>query len=280
MKKILPLLSLIILILSPISCFATTTQAEPTINALGTIMFIGDSYCMGANLDNTQQEIPAQSWAQQTIDALNITQSITACRGGTGFINQSDGVDFQALLESKSSDPTAATVGWIIVGGGYNDQYYGHDEIVDRGTEFIQRAHELYPAANIAIAMNGWHATDANIQTALQAVVVAYRDLAAAEGAIYLSAAEQVLADGDYFSNDNFHPNAAGQTVLAGSIIDFLNDQLADLTAAQSASVLLDTTYLTTLVPLGSVAVLLVTIVAILTIRPRLAEAVRRHHRA
>ncbi len=280
MKQILSALLLVAALCLPsVNCSATATPAETTIDALGAIMFIGDSYCMGANLDNTQQEISAQSWVQQTIDALGITQSIMACHGGTGFINQSDGVDFQTLLEEHYSDATAGTFGWIIVGGGYNDQYYSHDEIVRRGTQFIERVHELYPSANIAIAMNGWHANDTNIQSALQAVATAYQDLATAAGAVYLSAAEQTLAGGDYFSNDNFHPNAAGQTLLASSMIDFLHSQLAALASTQQDSALLDTSYLTTLVPLGLVAILLASIIIILAVRLRLAKFVRQRRR-
>ena len=225
MKRLLLTFAAIFLMI-PQSTYAT--EIEVTVNDLGTIMFIGDSYCTGTNVNSDSKETPELGWAQKTVDNLGIENYIIACKGGTGFVHSHENTTFQSLLDDYYPGETdAQKVGWIIVGGGYNDQYYSYDEIMIKGEEFVNHANELYPNASIAIGMNGWHETDTEISGILSATVIgAYHDLAEYKGANYIYGTEYVLYRDGVMSNDGLHPNAEGEQLIADAVSSFLNDQI------------------------------------------------------
>ena len=275
MKRLLSVISIIASLLISQAAFATGVQSNITIDDMGTFMFIGDSYCMAANIDDNDREIPERGWAQIAVNKLGLKHAIIACKGGTGFVHtSSDGASFQTLLDDYyPGEDAAKEVGWVIVDGGYNDHYYSYDEIMIKGEEFVNHAKELYPNAKIAIGMNGWNRVDEDIQNTIVNVVLdAYQDLADYTESIYIEGAEMALYD-DFFSNDDFHPNEQGQESIAESIASFMNAQLYDLQIAnQIVPPLLDTSNPTIMAPLVIIIIFTIAIIVIIVIKKKLVS--------
>ena len=251
MKRLLSVISIIATLLMPQAAFATGVQSNITIDDMGTFMFIGDSYCMAANIDDNDREIPERGWAQIAVNKLGLKHAIIACKGGTGFVHtSSDGASFQTLLDDYyPGEDAAKEVGWVIVDGGYNDHYYSYDEIMIKGEEFVNHAKELYPNAKIAIGMNGWNRVD-----------------------------EDMALYDDFFSNDDFHPNEQGQESIAESIASFMNAQLYDLQIAnQIVPPLLDVNNPTIMAPLAIIAIFSIAITVIIVIRKNLPQQKAKH---
>ena len=233
MKKFIILFSVILAIIFPIS---VTAADEISVDDLGNIIFIGDSYCEGANVKNDHRNSPELGWAQKTIDYYQLKNAIVACLGGTGFVGKSpNGTTFRGLLDDYYPGEDAATeIKWIMVSGGYNDQYYSYDEIMIEGEKFVNHATELYPNAKIAIGMNGWHADDETIRARLITPVTdAYYDLANYKGLYYINGSELALDGEDLFSNDDFHPNEKGEEQIAYTLVQFINGQIQEMQRAQ-----------------------------------------------
>ena len=274
MERLLSVISIIASLLISQAAFATGVQSNITIDDMGTFMFIGDSYCTAANVDDGGKEMLERGWAQIAVNELELKHATIACKSGTGFVHtSSDGASFQTLLDDYyPGEDAAKEVGWVIIDGGYNDHYYSYDEIMIKGEEFVNRAKELYPNAKIAIGMNGWNRADEDIQNAIVNVVLdAYQDLADYTESIYIEGAEMALYD-DFFSNDDFHPNEQGQESIAESIVSFINAQLYDLQIAnQIVPPLLDVNNPTIMAPLVIITIFTIAIIVIVVIRKKLA---------
>lgn len=275
MERLLSVISIIASLLIPQAAFATGVQSNITIDDMGTFMFIGDSYCTAANVDDGGKEMLERGWAQIAVNELELKHAIIACKSGTGFVHtSSDGASFQTLLDDYyPGEDAAKEVGWVIIDGGYNDHYYSYDEIMIKGEEFVNRAKELYPNAKIAIGMNGWNRADEDIQNAIVNVVLdAYQDLADYTESIYIEGAEMALYD-DFFSSDDFHPNEQGQESIAESIVSFINAQLYDLQIAnQIVPPLLDTSNPTIMAPLVIIIIFTIAIIVIIVIKKKLVS--------
>lgn len=234
MKKLLIVFLAFLFSLSPM--FFAQAAKTISVDDLGGIMFVGDSYCEGSNVKSDQKNMPELGWAQKSVDHLHLENYIIACLGGTGFRgSSSDDTTFQTLLDKYyPGEESAQSINWIIISGGYNDQYYSYDEIIAASEQFINHAHELYPNAQIAIGMNGWHATDTLIQEKLTNVVLkAYKDIADNKGLYYIEGSELALHGEMLFSADDFHPNPIGEEQIAYTIDDFINGIIHDMQIAQ-----------------------------------------------
>ena len=225
MNKFLSLLLAIFL-----AAFSTNSAAAARIDDLGKVLFVGDSYCMGANIDNDGSEHVDESWAVLAATQLNMTNYSLACAGGTGFFHKNEGgQDYLSLVQNYVNNNTDMdSVRQIVIFAGYNDQWHSYDEIMIRGEETLKYIIEKFPNANISIGMVGWHNSNEQYQLQLANVSSqAYRDLTSYMGLNYIEGAETILVNGEnLFSNDDFHPSRNGQDRMASFIASFLNAEL------------------------------------------------------
>lgn len=175
----------------------------------GGVLFIGDSYAKSG------------SWPAYAADAAQIEDYKVSAMGGTGFVNDNNGVTFLTLLQDASSEKNKH-YRWVFVIGGYNDHYHSAEKIGAAIDEFCANAKELFPNAQVVIGMCGWRYNDAGVQKGLEAVKEAYKQGAERNGAWYLEGIENVLREGKHFMEDSFHPDDYGGWMLGVYIAEYL----------------------------------------------------------
>ncbi len=175
----------------------------------GGVLFIGDSY------------VKTGSWPAYAVNAADIKEYRVAALGGTGFVNDSNGITFLTLMQDSAGKKTRH-FRWIIVEGGYNDHYYSAEEIGAAVDEFCTSAKELFPNAQVVIGMNGWRLNDPGVQKGLEVVREAYKQGAERNGAWYLEGIENVLREGNHFLEDSFHPDDKGGWMLGEYTAEYL----------------------------------------------------------
>ena len=187
------------------------------------VLFIGDSYCMGAGVPGG----PDAGWAELTAKKMKIEHYYRSCYGGTGFSKKFDERNFETLAENAALDiGDTQSIEWVVVEGGYNDRYVSDEDIINDGTAFLQYLVEAYPNAQILIGMNGWNIKDADIQEEMDRVLLDVQQLAVSLNVSYIADSENVLfGHSEYFTTDNFHPNAAGQEALAEHLTNYLQER-------------------------------------------------------
>lgn len=222
MRNIISIISALV-----ITFFAAHPVLAGNINALDeatmvvdNVLFIGDSYCMGAGVPGGADA----GWAELTAKKMNIEHYYRSCYGGTGFSKKFDERNFETLAENAALNmEDTQSIEWVVVEGGYNDRSVSDEDIINDGTSFLQYLAGAYPNAQILIGMNGWNIKDTNIQKEMDRVLLDVKQLAIAFNATYIADSENVLFDHpEYFTSDNFHPNAAGQEALADHLADYL----------------------------------------------------------
>lgn len=152
-------------------------------------------------------------------------------KGGIGFYQKVDGVDFQKLLEDNATNITNKTsVDKIFVFGGYNDAFDNNttiQNINDSIDDFVEYCKETYPNATVYIGEIGY---DTNVDSDGTArrnkinnkVVPAYANTTynSNNPYIYLPNLEYCLHNKDYMSSDGVHPNTTGHNALANAIYE------------------------------------------------------------
>ena len=125
----------------------------PAPDLIGGVIFIGDSYLLTSH------------WPDYTAEYAGIEKYYVSAAGGTGFVNSPNvrvgdelkPTNFLTLLEDAYYAVGDDDYRWIIVEGGYNDQYYGEDEILPQIKIFCEMAKEYFPDAQVVIGVNAWH---------------------------------------------------------------------------------------------------------------------------
>lgn len=209
-----------VILISLLLSFAISTNVFAEIvedfdELIGGIVFIGDSYCLGSNMENDGKRHPEKAWAQGVVDAIELENYAIACEGGVGLSREKNGKTFIDLLDDSLKDiADPSSVGWIFVIGGYNDYPESYDDIVKAGVAFVEHAHEIYPNAHIDFGMVGFDAKRSDRQKKLEEVVTpAWKEVAEQTGETYGGVPEVILKQekNDDMSNDGFHPNPEGQ---------------------------------------------------------------------
>jgi len=196
------------------------------------VLFIGDSYCMGAGLADG----PDAGWAELTAKKMNIEHYYRFCMGGTGFSKKYSDKNFQSLATdaAQSLGEKAQSIEWIVVEGGYNDNSVSDDAINNDGMAFLQYLIGAFPNAKILIGMNGWNSRNETTQKELDRVLMAVQQLAVALNVSYIAESENVLVGHpEYFTSDNLHPNEAGQNALAEHLANYLQERANAYAAEQ-----------------------------------------------
>mgnify|MGYP002623052108 CR=1 FL=1 len=195
------------------------------------IVFVGDSYCMGANLDS-----PDEGWAEITARYFGSQKYIRSCKGGTGFSATSSDESFINLVEhaaEQSEDPNA--IEWVVIMGGYNDYRVDDDTLLSDGAQMILRAKELFPQATILVGMNAWDSIRADRQEQLDRVLLDVRAIVQSTGVTYVDHIEEVLYNHpEFFTSDGVHPNSNGQSRLAECLATFISNIVSERAKADA----------------------------------------------
>lgn len=193
--------------------------------AYPTAVFIGDSYAAGYSADLSYLD-KDNAWPVLTAKQLNCKEYVVKAKGGTGFANSIDNVNFKGLVsEAVNSVKNKNDVDLLVICGGYNDLTYSYATVKSKAVETIKYAKSNFPNAKIMIGMIGNHKTDSAREAAmLTTTQKAYSDAAEETGAYYLSNSEYVLQnEDDDVGSDSRHPNAKGQKLLADYISSSVN---------------------------------------------------------
>lgn len=192
----------------------------PAPDLIGGVIFIGDSYVLTSH------------WPDYAAEYAGIEKYYVSAAGGTGFVNTPNvrvgdelkPTNFLTLLEDAYYAVGDEDYRWIIVEGGYNDQYYGEDEILPQIRQFCDMAREYFPNAQVVIGVNAWHQDYEEIRHMIQNARESYKKGAEQNGAWFLEGLEYVLRDQDVFANDHFHPKEAGGKLLGEYTGQYLMD--------------------------------------------------------
>lgn len=200
------------------------------------VVFIGDSYCEGAFMNDIVGSNYDEAWAEVTAKLLSLENYIVSCKGGTGFVHVNEGVRFIDLVnqaKDKAEDPNS--IEWVVIAGGYNDHPDSDEDIVNYSAELFARAHENFPNAEILVGFNAWNTTDENAQENLDRVLLTLRQVVESyDGITYIDHLEDVLYEHpEYFTSDHLHPNADGQKALAEHLAAFIQETADAKMAAQ-----------------------------------------------
>lgn len=218
-----------------------TTQINNLSNKLdvnnilkGQIVMIGDSYLEGWTPDGD-----VTSWGVHLKNILNKPDDQIFAKGGAGFCNTVDSVNFVTLLDDANASAAVDNdkVTLVLFGGGYNDTGYTAAQILTALQSASSKISTYFPNAAAAFAYMPWDRNSGSRQTyqklyaparyanAFKQVNIAffeniYKSLQAVEG---------------LFSSDNKHPNGEGQKAIAKAIYETLLGTYSPCTAESAA---------------------------------------------
>lgn len=238
-KKIVYISSFLFLLLSGSFFMNHNIHAEPATNPGQSeidveqttdrkkMVIIGDSYAMGYTIDDSVDP-DTESWAAKVIEQRGTADSLIVAKTGAGFVKTNEGEYFTTLLEKAwelSDDP--ASVEEIVVCGGFNDRHYSSSTIYYAAQFFANTAKKLFPNSEVYIGMVAWHENNSAVQSQLMTnSLIAYRQAAQLNGLHYISGCEYLFQNNrGVFSQDCFHPNAYGHSLLADYITCFLQEE-------------------------------------------------------
>ena len=182
------------------------------------IIFIGDSY-------GTSES----SWVTKIIEKMNLTPNVNAfnfCVGGAGFLDVNNGNNtyLQNLQNRENIIRNKNEITKIICCGGYNDRARLKTDIELQVQNFINYCKNNYPNAKIYVGMiANYNAIDdtagnLNIRNHLATQILTAYKSCSLYGGIYLNGVENIMHYYGYFSDDNIHPNEAGNVELGRGI--------------------------------------------------------------
>ena len=201
-----------------IHLYAVWGEIDPN---YGGVIFIGDSY------------VDTSNWPTHIAEGLGLTTYIESDLGGTGFVNALQDpwgtfTNFETLLNHAiviAGEENRNQYQWIIVEGGYNDQYYENEKVQDGIKKFIKRAKEAFPNAKIVVGMNGYHVYNADVRTMLEKTSSFYKEGTFKNGAYYIDGIEHIFTEEDtaIFMEDGFHPTGEGGKRIAEASISAIH---------------------------------------------------------
>ena len=181
-------------------------------------VIIGDSYLEGYNPDGN-----VESFGIKLKKMMNASDEdwIIAYKGGTGFVNSINGINYKSLTQdayNKTTNPEGIT--HVIYAGGYNDNGYTGEQIYNGIIDCYSKMRELFPNAVMYLANIGttfsnnevlWNLHD-HVQYAFS----------------YAGSGNNKICSFGYIGNalhertmvgrDGFHPTDWGQNVIATAL--------------------------------------------------------------
>ena len=196
------------------------------VNKIKNVVCIGDSYLEGYTPDGT-----ITGWGDRLASLSGWTVH-KYYKGGAGFTNTVDNINFTSLLNSaKNGVPDANKIDLVIVAGGYNE---GSDIVHNNVKNWVDTARNYFPNAIIAIGYIAVHGTRSVYS--VNAAVSAYtQDISGCMSLGDLSGA--LITDLTLnVSSDGVHPNSTGQSMIASAIYNAVRG-VRHVTNIRSASV-------------------------------------------
>lgn len=184
----------------------------------GYVIVMGDSYAVG---DSSGGQ--TTSWAYQVANELKnqgvYSEYILLAQNGAAF-NISGANKFQTMLESYASNPTYPLTGCkaIIVGTALNDAW-NLSNLWSVCSTFREYVHNTFPNAKLGVACVGWTYDTtqwSNFRSAYQEISNAFSRFGQ-----FLYGPEQIMHNYSlYATGDSSHPNAEGQNIIKGAVIN------------------------------------------------------------
>lgn len=195
-------------------------------NKIKTVVCIGDSYLEGYTPDGA-----IAGWGDRLASLSGWTVH-KYYKGGAGFTNTVDNINFTSLLNSaKNGVPDANKIDLVIVAGGYNE---GSGIVHNNVKNWVDTARNYFPNAIIAVGYIAVHGTRSVFS--VNASVAAYTQeisgcmsLGDLSGALITDLTLNVSSDG-------IHPTGTGQSMIASAIYNAVRG-VRHVTNIRSASV-------------------------------------------
>lgn len=196
------------------------------VNKIKNVVCIGDSYLEGYTPDGT-----ITGWGDRLASLSGWTVH-KYYKGGAGFTNTVDNINFTSLLNSaKNGVPDANAIDLVIVAGGYNE---GSGIVHNNVKNWVDTARNYFPNAIIAVGYIAVHGTRSVYS--VNAAVAAYTQeingcmsMGDLSGALITDLTLNVSSDG-------IHPNGTGQSMIASAIYNAVRG-VRHVTNIRSASV-------------------------------------------
>jgi lysophospholipase L1-like esterase len=185
------------------------------------LITIGDSYGEGYTPDGT-----VKSWCDILHERYfsNASFYVNKSKGGSGFAANTPFSELLTAAVASLTDQQKKLVKYVVIAGGWNDQFEQTSAIIKGITEVETIMHSL-PNATLYI---GWIATPIvskypklTAQKAYEAAKAVY--VTSWNRYKYLSGADSALRWGSVLSSDNIHPNANGQHSIADMVYKAMN---------------------------------------------------------
>lgn len=213
------------------SITSLTNALGNKVSKIKNVVCIGDSYLEGYTPDGT-----ISGWGDRLASLSGWTVH-KYYKGGAGFTNTVDNINFTTLLNSaKNGVPDTSDIDLVIVAGGYNE---GSGITYSDVKTWIDTAHNYFPNAIIAVGYIAVHGTrsvysvNASVSAYTQEIngCVSLGDLSGA-----------LISDMDLnVSSDGIHPNGIGQSMIASALYNAIRGT-RHVTNIKSASVSSDGT--------------------------------------
>lgn len=199
------------------------------VNKIKNVVCIGDSYLEGYTPDGT-----VSGWGDR-LDSLSGWTVHKYHKGGAGFTNTVDGINFTTLLNSaKNGVPDANKIDLVIVAGGYNE---GTGITRNNVKNWVDTARNYFPNAIIAVGYIAVHGTR-SVYSVNNSVAAYTQEISGCMSLGDLSGA--LISDLTLnVSSDGIHPNGTGQGLIASAIYNAVRG-VRHVTNIRSASVRTD----------------------------------------
>ncbi len=203
---------------SDVSSVPEDADPADTEHVLDHVVFIGDSYGVIA------KSRTKQSWMQYAAKAMNLTARDCTFRayGSTGFCNTVDVpalgmTNFRTMMQKLEHDETVTQV---IVGGGFNDRFFRYQQVNEAMAEFQELVKERFPNATVNLAFLSWYKNHGAEQMNIRNIELIYRLAAENNGIRVLDGTAGIMEqhEDSYFSQDELHPNDAGNQALGEAV--------------------------------------------------------------
>ena len=196
------------------------------VNKIKNVVCIGDSYLEGYTPDGT-----VSGWGDRLASLSGWTVH-KYYKGGAGFTNTVDNINFTTLLNSaKNGVPDTSDIDLVIVAGGYNE---GSGIARNDVKTWVDTARNYFPNAIIAVGYIAVHGTRSVYS--VNASVSAYTQ--EINGCVSLGDLSGALISDMILnvSSDGIHPNGTGQSMIASAIYNAIRGN-RHVTNIKSASV-------------------------------------------
>lgn len=191
------------------------------------LVCIGDSFLEGYTPNGS-----VENWGTKIATLLGVEPHNFA-KGGIGFSNTQQGINFNTLVNSAAANHADATT--VIIAGGYNDQYDTVDNIKANVKTCINNAINKFKKAKIYVFPCIWGCKNYGYENEnkCNAMVNAVREIN--NPRVFASNGNWtwIFDNTDACATDKLHPNDIGQTIIAKSMLQTIMGVDATIYSAQ-----------------------------------------------